>query len=613
VDSVLKKGLAFLANAQLPTGGFMSYSSPAINQFKPTIAYQTLFMPAAILSCLASIDWPEAAPIRKKLASYLLAQQSVGGSFNYFTQNTPERKKFAYPDDLDDTFLALGALAAHDSNLVSPRQSANAIKLLIQNEITPGGPYRTWLVAGATPLVWRDTDVAVNCNIAAYLQTVSRPPRKLILYLEEQINNEEFSSPYYIGAAPVLYFLARGYRGPSRGKLQTIIQQHLITATSSLEVALLLCAADKAPPCALSKIIAAQQKDGSWLAEAFSCDPSISGQKYVAGAAALSTALALQAIVKHGVTKTLPEKGPIKLSHDRLHQKIVQVTQQHVPDSLQDVLKRILSSNKNGEITLLPLMTAQALNTSIPPDSLIDLGVASLCGWLAYTVFDSFLDDQGRALQLPGAIGLLRQALTLYQSHLPAQFIETIFAKMDQANCWELSNCRRLTALPEYGDRLVLANRSLGHSLGPLAVLQLSGLQLDDAEISAFQSGFSQYLIARQLCDDLHDWPEDYKNSHVSYVVCKILEMTVQPVSASKMRTVFWDGVLPLICDEILEHLATARINFELVTQLKPPNIFTQLLDDLTAVVRKSLNEKQLAQEFLRHYAAERTEYKVVK
>src|ERR1700722_18715913 len=118
IYQVLEEGIAAIKKEQSPDGSFSS-----------TTGYRTTFLAANILSCLNAVDtlafdtalaMPEFGcmgnlmAIRKMVASFLLNEKSENASFNYWASDTPEKKTMPYPDDLDDTFVALAALNGYD-------------------------------------------------------------------------------------------------------------------------------------------------------------------------------------------------------------------------------------------------------------------------------------------------------------------------------------------------------------------------------------------------------------------------------------------------------------------------------------------------------------------
>src|SRR5882762_7259741 len=106
----------------------------------------------------------------------------------------------------------------------------------------------------------------------------------------------------------------------------------------------------------------------------------------------------------------------------------------------------------------------------------------------------------------------MRRSLALFFAALPKDhdfqaFVEQTFDTIDSANAWELAHCRfpaseqtiTITQLPDYGNLAKLAERSLGHTLSPLAILAASNVPIAAKDFTQTQKALRHYLIARQL------------------------------------------------------------------------------------------------------------------
>jgi hypothetical protein len=273
-----------------------------------------------------------------------------------------------------------------------------------------------------------------------------------------------------------------------------------------------------------------------------------------------------------------------------------------------DIVAHVGSADKNFEITQLAILFADALKT---PSALTDqqytkLGLASLFGWIAYTIYDDFMDGAGQPEKLPVANIAMRASVEYFRAALPrhtsfAHYASKAFSVMDEANAWEIEHCRFIVhgeevtigKLPKYGQRGILAKRSFAHTLAPMAVLW----QARTGSTHHIKAAFTHYLVARQLSDDLHDWVDDMKTGQASYVVTTILrDIRVKPGVHKlsdlfpTMQKSFRRTVLPKICEYILQHAALSRQEFQKSGLLHTDNNLYALLDRLEMVARYSLD-----------------------
>lgn len=233
--------------------------------------------------------------------------------------------------------------------------------------------------------------------------------------------------------------------------------------------------------------------------------------------------------LKYSKTKQKGSAQNLKKIHLTVYKKLDRLPKK-MNLALTKIIQKIYDFDKKGQIPLLPSLFTSSLKipNKIKNDFLIKLGSANIFGWTAYTIFDDFFDDEGKAKTLPLANLCLRETITVYQNILDnndfKSLVQKITDNIDSANFWEVTHCRNTNNLPDYGDMEVLANRSLGHVLGPIAILFKLGFNSSSPEIKNLISFFRHLLIARQLNDDLFDRDEDLKKNCISPVVSLTLK-----------------------------------------------------------------------------------------
>ena len=639
----IQRGLAYLDQRQQADGGFISFSSPSNRPFEPAIACRTNFVPALMLASLSAVEDNAARSIRGRLARFLLAQKSPTWSFNYWATSAAQRQTHPYPDDLDDTFCALIGLYLHNPSIISEEVLAKVVKLLIATETAAGGPYRTWLVPPTADKIWLDTDLAVNGNIAYFLSLVSNTLPNLNALMEQAILGERLVSPYYPSPYPLVYYCSRVYQGSQTGKLINIVRQlQKAKAATTLDQALCLTALvrlgeTRRLDASAAKLMSSQQEDGSWAAEAFCLDPARSGKTYYHGAAELTTAFAIEALrLYHDgelSTATGTASQATAPNHtEKLRASVLSIAKRRCQSLDKDLRSgslnqlRELATGTNGpEIITLPYyFNKSLLKPLVATDSFFEtLGLANLYGWMAYTIYDDFLDEEGQPELISVANVAMRGSLRCFAETLPANqefqrhVLET-FDKIDGANAWELAHCRFDCydgvllvdkPLPDYGDLARLAERSLGHTLTPIAVLFANNTSAELKAQEQIVKALTHYLIARQLNDDAHDWQADLRSGRVTCVVGAILsEMDIRPgrhlldEMLPKMQQQFWYHTLPAICRQMRQQAALSRQALQRSLVMRPANVITDLLDDIEVSINDTLSTQAEARNFLKHY-----------
>ena len=497
--------------------------------------------------------------------------------------------------DLFEVFLVLETLWKYDQSRISGEHLAYAIQRLIQSETQIGGPY------GCNDVI----DFAANLQIASFVQLVAKPLPGLNAFFNQIITSGQFGN--IISSKPhSLYLLTKLYKHPEVARF--VADCHVKTPAYRA-IALTTM---KYPPShfrqELREICGYRQPDGFWPAEIL---PSGSSESKIT-----TTALIIKALTVHqSNTKLLEISSDLKQRHQLVTKTAKQLFSTQAEPLRQSTLAavdKICSVERTFEITLLSYFFAQALKhpASLSDQQFVMLGVANVCGWVAYTIYDDFLDDEGTPSQLPVANVTMRTSLDCFQAAFPRQYAferytANIFTEMDEANAWEVKNCRFIVQnniitidhFPKYGRQSVLAARSFVHALGPMTIL-IKHTKSTLQQTHYIESAFRHYLIARQLSDDLHDWIDDIEAGQASYVVIAILrDMHLQGNTYNlsdlllSMQKQFRRTTMPHVCLLALRHISKAKQNFTKSELLTPTNRIYILLDELEVSLRRSLDQ----------------------
>jgi hypothetical protein len=651
LNQIIDRGITFLENQQEAEGNFLSLSFIQAEDSLSAKTYHSLFFTTLILDALSKFaETSKVKKIKEKAASFILSQKSEHWSFNYWMRNSREAEMMPYPDDLDDTFCALASLQQYNPNLIDGKSMADIVQLLTINEVEEGGPYRTWLVPAESDKKWMDVDIAVNSNIAYFLSLHDIDLPQLTLFIESHIEKESFMSPYYPSVYPVIYFISRFYRGKYRERLKAYLlakRDKNYSWGNPLQTALAVSSLLNfgADPDTLSKsiysIIKSQKKD-SWDPYAFCIDPAREGNIFYAGSSALTTVFCLEAIIKqqqaladHPIEKKISEEERV---YDQVIQKVedtFSVFDKEFRIRASSLIHALLARKEGRQIPLIAFYFAQTLGDKrekVSDELLIQLGVANVLGWIAYTIYDDFLDDEGDPALLSIANVSSREFTLIFESIFSANnefraFFHTIMGRLDEANSWEVIHCRMKIVdgkvgvkdftIPNYGNYERLASKSLGHGLGAIAVLFSLGYKWNSPEITYIVNFFEHYLIAKQLNDDAHDWEDDLRKGHINPVVAQLLKkiyrkklqeeddiaiMSMLP----KLQEIFWQEIIDDVCKLIFDHTKKARIILKKCRIVVTPGYLEEILVVYENVAHKVLREKKLAVQFVSAYAADR-------
>lgn len=613
---------------------FWSVSSANRDTLVKSKKYQTVFVPALILLNLSEIDEPRLNNLKQKLQLILLKQKSRAWSFNYWVKKTPEEKKFRLPDDLDDTFVCLAAMQKSGYEF-SAKDYAKITRLLVYCEDRAGGPYRTWIVGEKiNDKRWLEVDLTVNVNVAyfLFLNEISLP--RLDKYIERKIVSGKLDSRYYPDVFSVIYFLARFYRGRSCQTLIDLLLKRFkerdgwgnCLDTALAVSALIDCQYFGREVEAGVKHLLDQFDSGGWQWAGFCLDPMIGKEKYYNGSKALTFSFCLQAIDRYrriANGKKVPEKTKTNPEMAGFYQKVINLAEKRMGNLDRDLkndaksfLAKYQTKDEDREIVLLPFILASKFKKNIKESAVINLSLANLSGWMAYTIYDDFLDDEGEKKYLPMANLWFRELIMIYQN-LNIDGLDEYFSKlmdeMEEANYWEVKHCRfeagkkyNLRDIPDFGGLENLAGKSIGHSLSGVAILLSQ--KVEKKVIEKYLAVFRNYLIARQLNDDAHDWEEDLRRGQINAVgamvlrdwqkICKKKEVDLKK-DLEKLQVIFWEKTIKKVSRIIVSKVDFAK---KLIIDLRPDfdlSFLNKKLDNLRGAAKRAMVESREAREFM--------------
>lgn len=654
-EEKINEGIRYIASQQQANGSFLCYSSQDQLHFDFDITAQAIFPTTQVLLCLNYLHSnPALASIKEKCSTFLLSQRSKYWSFNYWVKDSRESKLMPYPDDLDDTFCALSGLYQYNRKLIGGNEMAKIVSLLTSLEHREGGPYYTWLVPPDGKKIWKDVDIAVNSNIAyfLYLQEVELP--NVNRFIEAHIDKADFTSPYYPTLYPVVYFISRFYQGNRKDKLVSLLlsrkddkgtwENPLNTALAISSLINLGIPSEKFDK-GIDYILQSQNK-GCWPAHVFYLDPTRNRKTYYAGTSALTTAFCLEALGKYAKAKTKIASLNLKPSiEEKIYKSVLETVEQRFvnfdtacKNEAFSQLRLVLKGSSGKQIPLLPHYFRVSLGKygkDIPDEFIIKLGSLNVFGWIAYTIYDNFLDEEADPKTLSIANIALRELTICFYDLLPKQsnfweLFQEIMDGIDEVNLWEVMhtkismfpNAVDLTKLqvPTYKNFERLAQKSLGHGLGPVAILFYLGYQRNAPEVSNLILFFKHYLIARQLNDDAHDWENDLKRGYINSVAAILLKNFTdknEMISGSqskhgkktdmkdlvpKLQKVFWYKTIVEVCQIIEDHILLAKKSLHKIPIINDITLFEKLLLPLEQATKKAIVEQDEVLKFLEVY-----------
>jgi hypothetical protein len=638
----IDKGIQFLAHEQKRDGSFLCLVSTKFDDYRNAETVPAIVPTNIVLSSLVHIDRTDTVNnITKKSADFLISEKSGYWSFNYWFRKSLWYKKEPYPDDLDDTFCALAALYEYQPELFDGEVMAKIVTMLTSAEKAEGGPYDMWLVPPEGRKTWNDTDLVVNSNIAFFLSLQDIALPNLTAFIEKSIEDKKYEFPYNT-IYPAIYFISRFYKKRKKKHMVDLLlslqeadgkwENPLRTA---LAISALINFSGGRYREQLEKGILYLQKtqanDGSWKPFSFYFQMRTKEKTLYAGSSSITTALCIEAMDKwskcehaHGKAKVASLEVAVKTSpkgsktEEQIYKAIVTTVKRRFSVCDTELrrestitITKTLKGDVDKQIVLLPYffrLSLGDLGRNITDEMIITLGAANMFGWMAYTIYDDFLDEEGDARLLSVANVCLRESAEIFRSVLPretgfADFSKNVFDCIDSANTWEVVRCRNIAVLPDYGDHAKLAERSLGHALSPIAMLFVFGYQAHSVEVEGMMRFFRHYIIARQLNDDAHDWEDDLRKGQVNAAAVKVLKLAKgKKCGADELKKLFWEKAVVTVCKDIIRNVEWAKRDLGRLSVIKDKLFFERLLSIIEDSAQKALVEREGTLKFIRAY-----------
>jgi hypothetical protein len=381
---------------------------------------------------------------------------------------------------------------------------------------------------------------------------------------------------------------------------------------------------------AISYVVSGQNSDGLWP----SC-PFYTGvnpkrdQKFFGGSSALTTACCVETLahVQKIISESVSPGRDTEVFYEQVMTAVTKRIGQLPPDIRKEGLKmvtKIRQMDKDRQIVLLPRTFSACVKDHVAPKLVRELSVANVFGWIAYTVYDNVLDDEGKPAMLPIANLSLREVTRIYSGLFAGdrqfqKIFQEIMDGLDGANTWEVSHARATVVkgqiqigqspLVDFGNYHMLAEKSLGHALGPIAIVYSLGHTAASGEVKHLLEFFKNFLIAKQLNDDAHDVFVDLAMGHLTVPSVLLLsQYAVQfkqktvAVNSYRLQHWFWQHTIEDVTSDVNTYCRKARQALTKMTVLTSSEPFVGLIRPLEKAAEQALTQRAQARQFLAAY-----------
>lgn len=631
IHPAINAALVALSRLQQPDGSFTSVTLPPSG--KPAErAPTTTYYASLVLLCIRDApDTPEKDLLVQNGLEFLRHTRNEHFSWNYLS----DRKASPYPDDLDDTFLALLAISTYEPESISPETVARVTRLLIENESAPAGPYYTWITPDDQRAAWTDIDPVANSNIAEFLARYDVVLTGMKSYFESKISSEDFSSLYYPSSA-VMYFLAKNASLPYRRPLLEKFKASVTPPATILEAALAVTSALSLGQSKeeVSHLVEMITDKTDWQKPLpFFIEKIEGGSAHFSGCEAFTVAAVLEALVLYA--KDTPPQDKPALADDRSrHQRgdlLREMTSRH-PLLQEEITRRweiLEESDSRGELCLISKLLYDRLISSlrkgISPATVHSLCLAGSLGWIGYSLQDDIFDGQEESDRLPVATACILLCQNLINGILigvcDSSPVIGILNDMNEALLDE-RNARRtpvvegVLSLPDNLEPLKetggVHKKSIGYSLGPAVLMLMLDTENTYGIMHDILDFFRRYLTARQLHDDMHDWYDDLCQGVINPAGAVVLEhyqrlhpgSRLVPLEPARyeLHSLFWNSAMGTLTSVAKGHLAAARKALGRLSVFEAVDFLEQMISRYETSLDRAEKERVSAIAFIATY-----------
>jgi hypothetical protein len=485
-------------------------------------------------------------------------------SFNYSPRNYKRDNKLELPDDLYNTACSLAALYR------CRKEISEKYFLKIMNlEINPGGPYRTWF-PGSKNFSKRPNDVDPIAN-AAFLYFAALYGIKLKntrRYIMKCLKSYSVDSSYYPYSLMFYFNLAKYVNSSNDNFIKKLLARKLRNYQDKnlkpQEILLYNLARGwlglKVNKRHLEYIVSIQKSDGSLNPLPIRYNYTHKKNRTYVSNKISTTSLFIEllALISEKETK----KQLLKINPTK---KIIlsikkDINKELFAHKIKTKTSRIFPIEKDYKPIFVPVYLAYSLKKKLSKKDKTILNhfcLAAFFTWTSYTIMDKVLDDQLSKDSLPIANTLMRIGLrysykVIDKCNQYEQSILKAFNICDRYYEWEMKKARFRTT--EDISKIIKKRRSTSYIqkrmepfLVSLKYLPLIlGIKKKNLCNNLYQF-FSSQILIDQFNDDLHDWNKDKRNGIMTYVIYLIYK---ESLDTKKHDRIFNKKVILKVIDE---------------------------------------------------------------
>lgn len=541
-------------------------------------------------------------------------------SWNYITRDEAS----PYPDDLDDTFLALTALSLYEPLFITPERFVGITNLLISQETIPGGPYKTWITQDPS---WDNVDIVVNSSIYFFLTAHHITLPRLEKYFREKLTQGNLLSNFYHNHLVVFYFLSRAIPASLQATCSNVFNSYLLRNPANayqeqILVDLIKNSLRGAPVYADHSIYKTIEPFGFFI------EKMTESETIYSSCPAFSIALALElAYLRRPPTVPAGTIFEVSFNKALLSLSLFIEKDTYVYKKLYEYLEN-LKQHSALKFLFATELVAQSLNSTLRPtlsgETITYLNLATLLGWIGFTLQDDIADREHSSSEIPLATAAITTVYKIINQVLfgisDSTSIETILMRINEHLLREttfyhlpiINNTITYSAEHITPVELVASSqKSLGLAIGPIALCYLLSSEQRFQQASLITQWYELILTIKQTLDDMHDWFQDLERGFINPVAIRILahhhaqtlQYTIHCIHDESLLTeIFWNQVFESVISELCNYLQRAQLLVPKISILDNHEFLFEMTTHYEQALNRARNDYDQSRQFLYHY-----------
>lgn len=507
----------------------------------------------------------------------------------------------------NNSFIFFLSCFCLNSNQQGPRALVKALDYLTILEVLPGGPYRS----SQNNLIDLADNYLINCFLKKH--KLSLPS------LEQLINNAISNNQYKSDSVCNELFLIILIMDYASKKQKELIINYLLKRNydNSVDICLASISLIKGGYFNIDIPLFSSLEKNIALVE--------TGKEKVSTSNLIIMAIYLKLL---SVSNKLTNEVAIDLQNEnkvvsqilKIHDDLTISLNKRMKENSKKIIMELIEKEENSQMMLMPLYIRNYFPflNSVTEKDIAMLGLMNTYFWCGFIIYDDFwdVDEKANPLLLPIANFFTRKYIEYFQNEFSNEeaFLDFFSNTMEisdsatyyELSCYRLKRIKNTILLPDILPKEKINYRywpAAGHLIPSLSMLIKKGYAIDSCECKVLIKFFKNYLIGRQINDDISDWEEDLASGKLTIVTIIIInawrekfpnytKLNIED-NMDLLKALFWKNV-HIPTRRALSFYKKAKYSLSQIRKLNNENELEKIINNEESVLMDIQKEQSL-------------------